>query len=150
MNRPSYFDAQDMQAPQQASARREYVGFRDVLRLVTDNALLLVMTTVALVALGAVYYALAVASYRAQAQLMLDPKLPQIFREASDLGLTVDTGQIETHMVVLKSRAIATAVVDRLRLWEDPEFQRQPSRFGLLSTPCWSQPGGRRSQAGCC
>jgi uncharacterized protein involved in exopolysaccharide biosynthesis len=64
--------------------------------------------------------------------LLLDPKLPQIFREASDLGLAVDTGQIETHMVVLRSRAIALSVVDRLELWKTPEFQR-PNGQGLLS-----------------
>lgn len=130
MNRPSYFDSPELQ-PQQPRARREYVGLRDILRLLAGNALLLLISTAGALVLGALYYAMAVPSYRAEAQLMLDPKLPQIFREASDLGLAVDTGQIETHMVVLRSRGIATAVVNRLKLWEYAEFQRKPSRFGL-------------------
>lgn len=81
---------------------------------------------------AAVYCVVAAPSYPAQAPLQLDPKLPPIFREASDLGLALGTGQIETHMVVLHSRTIAAAVVDRLGLWQDPEFQRPPG-LGLLA-----------------
>lgn len=130
MNRPSYFDPPPAVA--QAATPREYVGFPDIVRLLARNALLLVVTTLLALAVGAIYYAVASPSYRAQAQLQLDPKLPQIFRAAGDLGLALDTGQIETHMVVLRSRAIAGAVVDRLGLWEDPEFRRA-SGLGLLS-----------------
>jgi uncharacterized protein involved in exopolysaccharide biosynthesis len=130
MNRPSYFESSELpvQAP---SKRREYVGVGDVLNLIVGNMLLLLTTSAIALAIGLFYYATAVPSYRAEAQLMLDPKLPQFFRDASDLGLAVDTGQIETHMVVLRSRGIAGAVVDRLKLWNDPDFQRTPSRFRL-------------------
>lgn len=131
MNRVPIFESRDL-ASQQA-ARRESVAVQDVLRLLLDNVSVFLAALAVTLATATAYYAVAVPSYRAQAQLMLDPKLPQIFREASDLGLSVDTGQIETHMVVLKSRVIASAVVARLGLVKDPEFQRNPSRFGLLT-----------------
>lgn len=131
MNLPQYFDPQNLSSLGRAT-RREYVAFGDIFRLLSRNAPTLIATTLVTLALGAAYYLLAPTTYRAEAQLLLDPKLPQIFREASDLGLNVDTGQIETHMVVLKSRAIALAVVKRLDLSKDPEFQRGPSRFSFI------------------
>lgn len=130
MNRPHYFDPQEL-APQ-AYTRREYVSVGDVFKLLSRNALLMFVTTAVAVIFATAYYTVTAPTYRAQAQLLLDPKIPQIFREASDLGLAVDTGQIETHMVVLKSRAIASAVVNRLELWNDPDFQKQAGS-GLLS-----------------
>ena len=140
MNLPQFFEPQGLSSLGRA-ARREYVAFGDIHRLLARNAFTILGAVAVALALGVLYYLLAPTTYRAQAQLLLDPKLPQIFREASDLGLTVDTGQIETHMVVLKSRAIALAVVNRLDLSKDPEFQKPPSRLGLTSFLFGSQTG---------
>lgn len=131
MNFPQYFAPRDLNsiAP---GAGRDYAAFGDVFRLFYRNRLTLLAATAFALVLAALYYAVAPVTYRAQAQLLLDPRLPQIFREASDLGLNVDTGQIETHMVVLKSRAIALAVVKRLDLTKDPEFQARPSRLAFI------------------
>lgn len=128
---PQYFESRDLHRMSHG-ARRDYAAFGDVFRLLSRNRLTLLAATAGALFLAVLYYAIAPVTYRAQAQLLLDPRLPQIFREASDLGLNVDTGQIETHMVVLKSRAIALAVVNRLDLTKDPEFQKRPSRFGFL------------------
>ena len=49
---PSYLEARDIQVPQQAPARRKYVGLRDLLRLVTDNVLFHILGTVAMVRQG--------------------------------------------------------------------------------------------------
>lgn len=130
MNQPHYFDPRDLNA--QPDARRESSWLRDVAALIARHIVGLVATTTVALIAALAYFVMTEPTYRAQAQLLLDPKLPQIFREASDLGLAVDTGQIETHMVVLRSRDIALSVVDRLQLWKTPEFQR-PSGQGLLS-----------------
>jgi uncharacterized protein involved in exopolysaccharide biosynthesis len=140
MNLPQYFAPQEFHSIGHASGR-DYAAFGDIFRLLSRNRLILVAATAAALTLGAVYFVLAPVTYRAQAQLLLDPRLPQIFREASDLGLNVDTGQIETHMVVLKSRTIALAVVNRLDLPKDLEFQKQPPRFGFLPFLSGAQPG---------
>jgi uncharacterized protein involved in exopolysaccharide biosynthesis len=131
MNVPQYFAPRDLSRLGHGEGR-DYAAFGDVFRLLSRNRLTLLASTAIALLLAALYYAIAPVAYRAQAQLLLDPRLPQIFREASDLGLNVDTGQIETHMVVLKSRAIATAVVNRLDLSKDPEFQRRASRLGFI------------------
>jgi len=130
MNQPHYFDPRDLNT--RPDARREFSWLRDIAALIARHIVALVLTTTVALLAALVYFMVTAPSYRAQAQLLLDPKLPQIFREASDLGLVVDTGQIETHMVVLRSRAIALSVVDRLELWKTPEFQRADGQ-GLLS-----------------
>lgn len=130
MNQPHYFDPGDL-SPQPV-ARRETAWLHDVVALIARHIVALVLTTAVALLAALVYFVMTAPTYRAQAQLLLDPKLPQIFREASDLGLVVDTGQIETHMVVLRSRAIALSVVDRLELWKSPEFQLANGQ-GLLS-----------------
>lgn len=142
MNLPQYFEPRDL-GRFEASKRHEYTAFGDILRVVSRNAVTIAGSTALALAIGALYYSITPTVYRAQAQLLLDPKLPQIFREASDLGLNVDTGQIETHMVVLKSRAIALAVVKRLNLSQDPEFQKRASGLGLVSLTSSTEPNGR-------
>lgn len=134
MNQPHYFDPRDINArpDDRPPARGGFAWLRDVAMLIGRHIVLLVLATALALLAALIYFVVTAPSYRAQAQLLLDPKLPQIFREASDLGLAVDTGQIETHMVVLRSRAIALSVVDRLELWKTPEFQRANGQ-GLLS-----------------
>lgn len=131
MNRPQYFEASPM-APRRPGPRA-YASFGDPFRLVWRNLGLMILMLAAALLLGFLYLFLTPATYRAEAQLLLDPKLPQIFREASDMGLNVDTGQIETHMVAIRSRTIALAVVKRLELWKDPHFQRRPSLLSRVT-----------------
>lgn len=117
--------------PQSAPQRREHVGFKDVVSVVARNLVPILLSVLIAFILAAVYYKATSATYRAQAQLLLDPKLPQVFRELSDFSQNVDTTQIETHMVALKSRATTAGVVDRLELWNDPAFRDNP-RGGIL------------------
>ncbi len=130
MNHPPYFEPVHQAAPRAPRMRRAG-SLRGVVPLLARHAVLIAGAVIVALAVGAVYFVMTPNTYRAQAQLLLDPKLPEIFREASDLGLNVDTGQIETHMVVLKSRQIALAVVTRLGLDKDPEFQKRPMWPGL-------------------
>jgi len=131
MNRPHYFEGRAFAPPPPGEAH-QYVSLRDLFLLLRANLPLLLLATAVAAMIGASYFILMPSTYRAQTQLQLDTKLPQIFREASDLGLNIDTGQIETHMVALRSRAIATSVVRRLELWKDPNFQRYPSVLDRL------------------
>lgn len=131
MNLPQFFAPRELNSLGHRQGR-DYAAIGDVFRLLSRHRLTLLAATGGALLLAALYYAIAPVTYRAQAQLLLDPRLPQIFREASDLGLNVDTGQIETQMVVLKSRVIALAVVNALDLSKDPEFQARPSRLGFI------------------
>lgn len=133
MNRLHYLQTEPLPAAPRPR-KQESRGIADLLEVLWTNRRLISGSIASALVLASLYYLLAPTTYSAQAQLMFDPKLPSIFREASDLGLNVDSGQVETHIVALKSRAIALAVVKKLGLANDPEFQRKPSFFSHFMT----------------
>jgi succinoglycan biosynthesis transport protein ExoP len=68
--------------------------------------------------------------YEATASLMIQPQRQNMAR-ASEPGaqlLPPDTGAIDSQVEVLRSPALARAVVERMRLYADPEFVRGARR----------------------
>jgi polysaccharide biosynthesis transport protein len=74
--------------------------------------------------------------YKAEASLLLDSKRKgfspvQEQGEASWMSYFDSQTFLQTQILLIRSRALAEAVVDRLKLWEDPEFdprQAKPRR----------------------
>ena len=75
--------------------------------------------------------------YRATARLLIEPEDPnvvtfeEVIRERAQFGATAQTTQRD----MLRSRSLARATIDRLGLWEHPEFggrAGQGARFNLL------------------
>ena len=62
--------------------------------------------------------------YVSQTQILIDPKLPQFLLQQpqSEINLSIDTAQIESQLAVLRSRKIATIVIDKLDLTHNPKF----------------------------
>ena len=66
--------------------------------------------------------------YRAEATLLLDSKrkgFSPVNQEQGDAGwMSYFDSQnfMQTQILLIKSRALAESVVDRLKLWEDPDF----------------------------
>lgn len=69
--------------------------------------------------------------YTASAQVLLDRQKMQVTdMEAVVSGLPADSATVDSEVEILKSRALAERVVDRLSLLKDPEFNgalREPS-----------------------
>ncbi|HEV7158712.1 MAG TPA: polysaccharide biosynthesis tyrosine autokinase [Caulobacteraceae bacterium] len=63
-------------------------------------------------------------TYVATGALMIEPSRENLAKttEPSDTGLPPDTSAIDTQVEVLKSPALAQAVSERLKLYQDPEF----------------------------
>ena len=59
--------------------------------------------------------------YTATTQLLLDTKRYQPVMDAQ-ANVSIDSSYIETQISTFRSDTIAIAVLDSLRLWEDPEF----------------------------
>src|SRR5262245_17569014 len=69
-----------------------------------------------------VYLLMAEPIYTARAQLLIDPGISNVVREQSiDSQSNLDSGRVESEIVVLRSEAVALAVVDRLKLADGPE-----------------------------
>lgn len=65
--------------------------------------------------------------YTAYAQILIDPSTIQVVRDANPAqGQSLDTAQVEGQIAVLRSESLAIAVINKLKLTEDPEFQPGP------------------------
>jgi succinoglycan biosynthesis transport protein ExoP len=82
---------------------------------------------------GAIYLYIAAPKFMAQASLLIDTRKAQLFQQQSVVAdATVDSATVDSQIEVLKSEAIAAAVVKDLHLTSDPEFVG--SKPGVLGT----------------
>lgn len=112
---------------------REYVGFNDVTKFFVRNVWILAIWMGLGLAASIVYLNHAQTIFTAHAQILIEPKLPQILRDRPGEGnFTLDSSQVESHIAVLRSQAIALSVIKRLGLTEDPEFQTK-EQYGFAT-----------------
>jgi len=79
-------------------------------------------------------FAMKTPSYSAMGSVVIDPKHQNLATEnPQQAGLPPDTSAVDTQVEVLRSPALAEAVVRRLKLYNDPEFNSNMKRglFGL-------------------
>lgn len=92
---------------------------------------LIVSVTLGLTALVMVVVLQQTPLYTASAQVLLDRQKMQVTdMEAVISGLPADSATVDSEVEILKSRALAERVVERLNLMQDPEFNgalREPS-----------------------
>ena len=80
--------------------------------------------------LGALYLYITPASYTASAIMMIEPRMRGPLDSLAGIAMPDDAVWIDSQSVALKSLNVASYVVKRLRLADDPEFVR--SGVGLL------------------
>lgn len=85
--------------------------------------LVVILTTVLAVAAAMVYLRITPPTYTAKVQILLSNPRAQFVQQQSLLAdPAVDFSQIETQIQIITSRAIAVAVIDQLKLADDPDF----------------------------
>ena len=105
-------------------SRREYVTRSDIAHFVRRNAATIVGSILVSIAAAALYVLLAQPLFTARVQLLIDPKLPQPLRESpSEQSYYLDSPQVDSQIAVLRSEELALAVIKKLGLLEDPEYQ---------------------------
>jgi uncharacterized protein involved in exopolysaccharide biosynthesis len=125
--------------------RRENVNFADVGALAARRGAVLFsrgnLKTILVggfVGLGValLYLLFAQPIYTARAQLLVDLKLPQFLQGSSaEAGYGLDASQLESHIVLLQSERVATAVINKLGLLKDKEFQSGSGPLSWLTEP---------------
>jgi succinoglycan biosynthesis transport protein ExoP len=117
---PTTYEPYAAEAPA-TSAAELYSATGDFLR--RQGGVIAAVTALALVA-GCLYASLAPPRYSGQAVLLIDTHKNQVFEpQQSPLGdLPIDSATVDTQIEVLKSERIALAVIQKLRLDLDPEF----------------------------
>src|SRR5450631_487171 len=124
MLRRNDFVTTDPNAPASShDAGRAHVDFAKILTFVKASRRTIVCWTITGLALALVYALTAVPEYTATADLILDARKIQVFKDAPVVGdSAIDAAQIESQVDILRSEALATSVVKQLKLQDDPEF----------------------------
>jgi succinoglycan biosynthesis transport protein ExoP len=124
MLRRNDFVTTDPNAPASShDAGRAHVDFAKILTFVKASRRTIVCWTITGLALALVYALTAVPEYTATADLILDARKIQVFKDAPVVGdSAIDAAQIESQVEILRSEALATSVVKQLKLQDDPEF----------------------------
>ena len=80
------------------------------------------------------YLSLTPQTYTAQTLILFDPAQKNLLEaDADDPSALTHTARIESEVGILRSPAIALAVIDAAELLTDPEFSEQGRAFGLVS-----------------
>ncbi|MEQ8327969.1 MAG: polysaccharide biosynthesis tyrosine autokinase [Parvibaculum sp.] len=112
---------------------------------------LIVSVTLGLTALVMVVVLQQTPLYTAETQVLLDRQKMQVTdMEAVMSGMTADSATVDSEVEILRSRALAARVVERLNLMQDPEFNgrlREPSVLRWLDPRVWIAEGLKIVQA---
>jgi len=93
--------------------------------------LVIIVTAALAMAACVVYLRITPPTYSAQVQILLSNP-PQFVQQQSLAAPAFDLNQVETQLQILKSRAIAVAVINQLKLEDDPDLNGSgPSLFSL-------------------
>src|SRR6266852_8562366 len=89
----------------------------------------IIFTAVLALAASAIYLRITPPTYTAQVKVLFGNPKAQFVQQQSVLAADtpVDSPQLESQIQILKSKAIATSVINQLKLAHDPEFE-QPGR----------------------
>ena len=106
---------------------------RDLLRFVQLRRYSLLAPTVLALGLAYGYLQVALPTYSARTQLIIDARLPQFIPgHNEETILAWDSAQVESEIAVLSSERIAGAVVTQLGLDHDADFRAQPGTLDRL------------------
>jgi len=113
--------------------------------------LVIIVSAALAIAGSVVYLRITPPTYTAQAQILLAPP-PQFVQQQSLAAPAFDLTQMDTQLQIIKSRAIAVAVINELKLEDDLDVKDSgPSFFSWLShwIRAWisPQPNDRQVQA---
>ena len=92
----------------------------------------IIVSVVLAIAACFIYLRITPPTYTAQAQILLAAP-PQFVKQQSLAAPEFDLGQMETQLQIIRSRAIAVAVIKQLKLEDDPDIKDSgPSFFSSL------------------
>ncbi len=101
----------------------EYISFRDVWRFLQRHWMIFALFTGAGLGIGGFYMATTQPVYLATTRLVMDPDQGRIVSQDAFTGtVIIEAADIASQVEIVKSEAIARAVVQKLNLTEDPEI----------------------------
>lgn len=133
-------------------AKADGGGISDIINfgigLLRRQYLVILFTAGLVIAASLLYLRLAPPTYTAQVQILLANPRPQFVQQQSLLAETAfDLNQIETQLQLLRSKATAVAVINQLKLADDPDFDGSGLSLQLLWQRIrpWGSAGSKKS-----
>ncbi|WP_028033269.1 exopolysaccharide transport family protein [Chelativorans sp. J32] len=106
-----------------AAEGKEYLSFRDIWLFLRRHMLLLVLASMGGIALGALYMIKTVPTYSAVSRLVIDREQARIASQDASTGtIIIEAAEIASEVEIVKSEAIARAVIEELDMVGDPEI----------------------------
>jgi succinoglycan biosynthesis transport protein ExoP len=98
----------------------------------------IIFTAVLALAMSAIYLRITPPVYTAEVKVLFGNPKAQFVQQQSVLAADspVDSSQLESQIQILKSKAIATSVINQLKLADDPEY-KEPGRSWRSSVREW-------------
>jgi uncharacterized protein involved in exopolysaccharide biosynthesis/Mrp family chromosome partitioning ATPase len=114
-----------IQSPQQQEREGGFTSLADIFAFVRGNLVPVGLFVALGLLLAQVYVVTTEPTYTASSEVLITPRLPASLQlQPSEINLSLDTAQIESQIVVLRSEKIAKLVIDQLDLVRDPNFTR--------------------------
>jgi polysaccharide biosynthesis transport protein len=109
------------------STHGTFITYYDIKRFIKRYYVTIAIATVIGIFLAAAYAFTSVPLYTARTQIIIDPSLPQTLHDQNGSGLfSLDNAMVESQLEVLRSEKIATAVINQLKLGDNPAFNGGP------------------------
>jgi succinoglycan biosynthesis transport protein ExoP len=90
----------------------------------------IIFSTILTATIAGIYVKTAIPTYTGQVKILLINEKAPFFQQQSLLAeANIDSVQIETQLQVLKSKAVATSVIQKLKLYDDAEFKPSSARM---------------------
>ncbi len=127
------------------------IHLREYLHVLLKRKWLLLTVVVVCFTVAAIHTFRQRPMYQAAAQIMIEREAPNIIQIQQVTQISEDyTDFYNTQYKILQSRALALAVAERLRIWENPEFvgAGAPGTGATVDEAGGSTPRPPRSSAG--
>jgi polysaccharide biosynthesis transport protein len=122
-------------------------GVADFLRVVSERRTLIRNIALLVVALTTIVMLLSPTRYSTSAVVMLDQRKNAVADLSSVLSaLPTDPSSVQNQIQVLSSRDLALKVIDKLKLYADPEFNPSSTKSISLNPLHYLRPAGVASQ----
>ncbi|NNH31634.1 lipopolysaccharide biosynthesis protein, partial [Rhizobium sp. SEMIA 4085] len=106
------------------SADTENISFGDIWRFLRRHTLILAVFTAIGAAAGGAYVATQPPLFFAAARLVMDPEQGRIASQDAFTGtIIIEAAEIASQVAIIQAEPIAKAVINKLNLAEEPEFQ---------------------------
>jgi len=93
----------------------------------------IIFSIVLTVAAAGIYLKTATPTYTGQVKILLiNQKAAFVQQQSLVTEAPIDSVQIETQLQILKSKAVAASVIQKLRLYDDPDFKPAPRMHALF------------------